>query len=90
MLPLFQKRVFSVACIGATKQYFVRLAKEGGIIYKETDDMQYAVDWLLSQGREGDVLLLSPGCASFGLFHDYEDRARAFREALHVAGVLET
>lgn len=31
---------------------------------------------------EGDVLLLSPGCASFGMFRDYLDRAEQFRQAV--------
>ena len=30
----------------------------------------------------GDVLLLSPGCASFGMFRDYLDRAEQFRSAV--------
>jgi UDP-N-acetylmuramoylalanine--D-glutamate ligase len=35
--------------------------------------------------RPGDVILLSPGCASFGLFRDEFDRGERFREA--VAGL---
>lgn len=32
--------------------------------------------------KKGETVLLSPGCASFGLFRDYLDRANKFREAV--------
>lgn len=44
--------------------------------------MVEAVNWLYNQSQKGDVLILSPGCASFGLFKDYLDRAHQFRDAI--------
>lgn len=44
--------------------------------------MVEAVNWLYNQSEGGDVLMLSPGCASFGLFKDYLDRANQFREVI--------
>lgn len=83
MLALaFRTRVCAVACIGETKQHFVRLASSESIPYIETDNIYEAVRWLMMEANPGDVLLLSPGCASFGLFRDYLDRAEKFREAL--------
>ena len=41
--------------------------------------------WYVNEGdfvKKGDTILLSPGCASFGLFKDYLDRANQFRSAV--------
>ncbi len=79
---IFEKRVKKVACIGATKHHFSDIAKNTHIEYLETDSMEEATKWLYNQAESGDVLLLSPGCASFGLFKDYLDRAHQFRAAV--------
>lgn len=76
------KRVKKMACIGATKEKFIEIARKNNIEYIATDSLSAAVQWLYSQSDEGDILMLSPGCASFGLFTDYLDRANQFREAV--------
>ena len=65
MAPLFAKRVKAIVCIGATKQFFVDIAKQEDIPYLATDILRDGVNWLYTQASEGDVLMLSPGCASF-------------------------
>lgn len=76
----FQERVKAMVCIGATRDQFVAIAKQENIPYLATDVLVLGVQWLYEQGSTGDVLMLSPGCASFGLFKDYLDRANQFRE----------
>lgn len=48
----------------------------------ETQDMAEAVRLAAEIAEEGDVVLLSPACASFDLFQNYEDRGRKFKKAV--------
>jgi UDP-N-acetylmuramoylalanine--D-glutamate ligase len=43
-------------------------------------NLQDAFTYLSSQTKSGDIVLLSPACASFGLFVNYKERGRIFRE----------
>jgi UDP-N-acetylmuramoylalanine--D-glutamate ligase len=43
-------------------------------------DLKEAVQISRSIARKGDVVLLSPACASFDMFIDYEDRGRQFKK----------
>ncbi|NRH20739.1 UDP-N-acetylmuramoyl-L-alanine--D-glutamate ligase [Candidatus Gracilibacteria bacterium] len=78
----FSNRVRALVAIGATKEQFVSLAKKSDIPYLSTDSLHEGVNWLYQRSINGDVLMISPGCASFGLFKDYLDRANQFRDAI--------
>lgn len=77
-----KNRVKAMVCIWATKDTFLLIAKREGIPSLATDSLTQWVEWLYNQSNTGDVLMLSPGCASFWLFRDYLDRANQFREAI--------
>lgn len=79
---LLKKRVKALVCIGATKQLFAEIARKENIAYISTDVLSEWILWLSEQAKSGDVLMLSPWCASFWLFRDYLDRAHQFREAI--------
>ena len=48
----------------------------------ETQYMSEAVKIAYKLAESGDSVLLSPACASFDLFENYEDRGRQFKEAV--------
>ena len=62
----------------------IRAAIEGsGVELVDADSMESAVALAQSQAIAGDAVLMSPACASFDMFDNYEHRARVFCEAVH-------
>ena len=53
-----------------------------GVPMTRAGALEDAVRLGLARARRGQVVLLSPACASFDMFHDYEDRGRCFRAAV--------
>jgi UDP-N-acetylmuramoylalanine--D-glutamate ligase len=77
-----QKKVHTLICLGKDNQklkdFFGPIVKS----VKETQSVKDLVRMSLESARKGDVVLLSPACASFDLFKNYEDRGNQFREAV--------
>jgi UDP-N-acetylmuramoylalanine--D-glutamate ligase len=46
------------------------------------DSLNGAVELAAREATAGDVVLLSPACASFDMFRDYQDRGRQFKAAV--------
>ncbi len=62
---------------------FRQAANDAGVSYKGPyGSLKEAVDAGLKDAEEGDTLLLSPGCASFGMFKNEFDRGDQFRELI--------
>jgi UDP-N-acetylmuramoylalanine--D-glutamate ligase len=79
---LVRGRVKAIVCL--TKDSSKIRAAFGGMVDTiiDTDSAEQAVRVSYDLGREGDVVLLSPACASFDLFENYEDRGRQFKQAV--------
>lgn len=81
---LVRKKVKAIVCLGLHNER-IHEAFEG-IVGKEnmvdTDSAEKAVRAAAGLAQAGDVVLLSPCCASFDLFKSYEDRGEQFKEAV--------
>ena len=79
----FDGKVKYLVLIGQTRDKIAECAKEHGftdIMYAE--DMSEAVRVCASYANMGDNVLLSPACASWGMFRNYEERGRIFKECV--------
>ena len=80
--PLAQEKVKAIICLGLDNE---KIHASFGDIVSEMHDVtsaQDAVRLASELAAAGDVVLLSPCCASFDLFKNYEDRGRQFKEAV--------
>ena len=79
------KRCKAVVLIGQTAgkiETAVRQAGPTGAIIRNAQDMDEAVLFCSEMAQKGDVVLMSPACASYDLFKNYQERGRAFRQAV--------
>ncbi len=78
---LFRKRVKLLILIGKAADKMAKaLGTATETMFAKT--LQDAVQLASTRAKRGDVVLLSPACASFDMFKDFEDRGRQFKEAV--------
>jgi len=73
-------RVSWAALIGQTAPKIAAALDSAGIPHETFPTLEAAFNACVNRAKKGDTVVLTPGCASYDMFSDYEDRGEAFRE----------
>jgi len=82
LLPLVREHVKAIICLGMDNKKLLETFSNVVDFIIETAGMEEAVKVAHKLAEENDNVLLSPACASFDLFDNYEDRGRKFKQAV--------
>ena len=77
---LVKRKVKAIVCLGIDNQKILDFFKDKKELIYSTSSMEEAVKISKSLAKSGDTVLLSPCCASFDLFDNYEDRGNKFKK----------
>ncbi|MDA8947863.1 UDP-N-acetylmuramoyl-L-alanine--D-glutamate ligase [Flavobacteriaceae bacterium] len=82
LLPLIRKKAKAVICLGVDNSKLRDAFEQTSDVFMETESMTEAVKIAHKLAEPKDTVLLSPACASFDLFKNYEDRGDQFKAAV--------
>ena len=82
LLPLVREKVKAIVCLGEDNEKLKAIFYNVVDLMIETAGAEEAVKVAYKLSQPGDTVLLSPACASFDLFENYEDRGRQFKSAV--------
>jgi UDP-N-acetylmuramoylalanine--D-glutamate ligase len=82
LMPAVAARARQVVLIGRDREKIAQAIEGSGVPVSRARDMDEAVRIGFAAAREGDAVLLSPACASFDMFRNYEHRAQVFIQAV--------
>jgi UDP-N-acetylmuramoylalanine--D-glutamate ligase len=82
LFPVVKKKVKAIVCLGKNNKKIIEAFKDKVDTIVETTSMEEAVRSSYYLAKKGETVLLSPACASFDLFKNYEDRGRQFKQAV--------
>jgi UDP-N-acetylmuramoylalanine--D-glutamate ligase len=82
LMSLVREKVKAIICLGVDNKKIIDVFGNVVDIMVEVSDMEAAVKTAQHLTEKGDTVLLSPACASFDLFENYEDRGNQFKQAV--------
>ena len=82
LFTIVKQKVLAIVCLGKDNRKIVEAFKDIVPTIVETSSMEEAVRSAYYLAKKGQTVLLSPACASFDLFSNYEDRGRQFKQAV--------
>lgn len=83
IMSLVREKVKGIVCLGVDNQKLFNSFQNVVDVMVETTSMEEAVKIAEKMTEKGDTVLLSPCCASFDLFENYQDRGNQFKKAVH-------
>jgi UDP-N-acetylmuramoylalanine--D-glutamate ligase len=82
LFPVVRQKVKAIVCLGKDNKKIIKSFRDLVPTIVETTSMEEAVRSAYYLAKKGQTVLLSPACASFDLFLNYEDRGRKFKQAV--------
>lgn len=82
LMSLVREKVKAIICLGVDNKKIIDVFGNVVDIMIEVSNMNDAVKMAQRLSEKGDTVLLSPACASFDLFENYEDRGNQFKQAI--------
>lgn len=85
LVAVIKREVKALLLIGETQDRLASVLEENGFTdYKKFRSLKEAVLAAEQAAESGDVVLLSPACASWDMFHDYEERGNLFKDLVQI------